>query len=295
VALPVLWILSGFYVVLPDQQAVETVFGAVVSARVLPGLHFALPWPIARVAKIKVRQFQRLVVGGGAADTITGRTTPLLSQFLTGDQNIVQVRAVVQYSVSSPVDYLFSSQDPARLVGAAVESGLAKRIAYRPVDAVLTTEKTAVQEETREAAQNLLSRYRAGVVLSTVNIESAAPPPEAAAAFRDVASARADAARIVSDAQGYANDLVPRTRGQARQALEEAAAYRATKVDTATGDASRFDQIAAEYARASQITARRLYLETMEQVLPRIRKLIVDQNGNLDLTIVRKGDAPPTR
>ena len=131
--------------------------------------------------------------------------------------------------------------------------------------------------------------------ISTINIESVAPPPEAAEAFRDVASARADTARIVSEAEGYANDLIPKARGQAQQLLEEARGYKEKKINEASGDASRFSQIAAEYAKASQVTGQRLYLETMEQVLPRIRKLIVDQNGNLDLTIIRKGDAPAAK
>lgn len=285
-----LWIVSGFYVVLPDQQAVETVFGRVVAPRVLPGLHFALPWPVGTVARIKVRQLQRLLIGGSPGDAITGRMQPLVSQFLTGDQNLIHVRAVVQFSVSSPVDYLFRSLDPAQLVGAAVESELAKRLAARNVDAILTTEKTAIQGETLASAQQTLNRYGAGIALSTVNLESIAPPPEAAEAFRDVASARADAARIANDAQGYANDLLPRARGQARRLLEEGAAYRETKINEATGEAARFTRIAGEYAKAVHVTASRLYLETMEQVLPRIRKLIVAQNENLDLTIVRKGD-----
>lgn len=294
-ALAALWVLSGCYIVLPDQQAVETLFGRVVAPRVMPGLHYALPWPVEKVTKIKVRQLQRLVVGGGLTDSVTGRTQPLLPQFVTGDQNIINVRVVVQYSVGSPVDYLFQSQDPGQLVGGAVESEIARRIAHRSVDAVLTTEKTAVQEETRAAAQALLNSYRAGVQLSSINIESATPPAEAAAAFRDVASARADTARIVSDAQGYANDLIPRARGLAKQMSEEAMAYRERKINEASGDASRFNQIAAEYAKASQVTGRRLYLETMEQVLPRIKKLIVDENGNLDVTIIRKGEAPQAK
>jgi membrane protease subunit HflK len=118
------------------------------------------------------------------------------------------------------------------------------------VDAVLTTEKAAIQEEVRAAAQKLLNQYRAGVLLSTINIESAAPPPEAAEAFRDVASARADTARIVSDAEGYANDLIPKARGQAQQMREESEAYREKKINEAAGDAARFNQIAAEYSKA---------------------------------------------
>ncbi len=291
-AIAAIWVLSGVYLVAPDQQAVETLFGRVVAPRVPPGLHYALPWPIESVFKLKVRQLQRLVVGGDLPDSVLGRTQPLRSQFLTGDQNIINMRVVVQYSVGVPADYLFRVENPAQVVGAAVEAAMARRVARRGVDAILTTEKAAIQDEVRATAQALLNQYRAGVLLSTVNIESVAPPPEAAEAFRDVASARADTARIVSDAEGYANDLIPKARGQAQQMLEESAAYRQKKINEAAGDAARFNQIAAEYSKAAQVTGQRLYLETMEQVLPRIRKLIVDKDGNLDLTIIRKGDAP---
>jgi len=283
-----LWVLSGVYLVAPDQQAVETLFGRVVAPRVMPGLHYALPWPVEKVTRLKVRQLQRLVVGGALPDSVLGRTQPLASQFLTGDQNIINMRVVVQYSVSVPADYLFHAQSPSDLAGAAVESELARRVARRGVDAVLTTEKAALQEEVRAAAQKTLNEEEAGILLSTINIESVAPPPEAAEAFRDVAGARADTARIVNGAQGYASDLIPKARGQAQQMLEESQAYRERKINQAGGDAARFNQIAAEYTKAARVTGERLYLETMEQVLPRIKKLIVDQNGNLDLTMIRK-------
>lgn len=287
----ILWLLSGVYLVAPDQQAVETRFGKVVATRVLPGIHYSLPWPIDKVTKLKVQQLQRLVIGGDLPDGVLGRTQPLASQFLTGDQNIINMRVVVQYSVGVPVDYLFQAQDVAKAIGTAVEAELARRIAHRNVDAVLTTEKAAIQEEVRAAAQKRLNDYRSGVVLSTINIETATPPPEAADAFRDVASARADAVRIVNEAQGYANDLVPKSRGEAQQMREAAEAYKQKKVNEAMGDAARFTQVAAEYNKAAQVTGERLYQETMEQILPRIKKLIVDKNGNLDLTIIRKGDA----
>lgn len=284
-----LWLLSSIYIVRTDQQAVVTRLGAVSDSRVLPGIHLSLPWPIDTVTRLKVRQQQRLVVGGELPDTVTGRAQPLQSQFLTGDQNIISMRVVVQYSVGVPVDYLFSNQDVARSVGAAVETALAHRLASRNVDAVLTTEKQSIQQEVVIAAQKILNDYRSGVLLSTVNMESAVPPPEAADAFRDVASARADSSRIVSEAQGYANDVIPKARGQAQQLLEEAQAYRERKINEAQGDASRFVQVAEEYRKASRVNGGRLYLETMEQILPKIRKLFVDKNGNLDLTIIRRG------
>ena len=294
-AILAVWVLSGMYLVKPDQQAVETMFGKVVAPRVMPGLHYAWPWPIESVTKLKVRQLQRLVVGGDLPDSVLGRTQPLVSQFISGDQNIINMRVVVQYSVGIPADYLFQIQDVGKAVGAAVEAEMARRIAHRPVDAVLTTEKAAIQEEVRAAAQKRINDYHTGVQLSTVNIESVTPPPEAADSFRDVASARADAERVVSESQGYANDLIPKSRGEAQQMKEAAEGFKQKKINEASGDAARFTQVAAEYEKAAQVTGERLYVETMEQILPRIRKLIVDKNGNLDLTIIRKGDTAVTK
>jgi membrane protease subunit HflK len=292
IGLVVLWLLSAIYIVGADQQAVVTRFGRVVEPRVTPGIHLSLPWPIDQVTRLKVQQLQRQVIGGSPSDLVVGRLQPLLSQFLTGDQNIIHLRVVVQYSVSVPSEYLFQAQDISRLITATSEAELSRRIASRTVDAVLTTEKAAIQEEVRAASQKILNDYKAGVLLASVSIESAVPPPEAADAFRDVASARADSARIVNESQGFANDVIPKARGQAQQMLESAAAYRERKINESLGDASRFTQVAAEYAKASEVNGRRLYMETLEQVLPRIRKLIVDKSGNIDLTIIRRGEAP---
>jgi membrane protease subunit HflK len=292
-AIVALWLLTSVYLVAPEQQAVVTRFGAVVEPRVMPGIHLSFPWPIDQVTKLKVQQQQRLVVGGDLPDSVLGRTQPLQSQWITGDQNIINMRVVVQYSVSVPSDYLFQSQDVARAVGAAVESEMARRIATRDVDAVLTTEKAAIQEEVRAASQKRINDYRSGVLLSTINIESVTPPPEAADAFRDVASARADAVRIVNQAEGYSNDVIPKARGEARQLIEQSGAYKEKSINTAGGDAARFTQLEAEYAKAAQVTGDRLYTEAMEQILPKIKKMVVDKNGNLDLTIIRKGDPPP--
>jgi membrane protease subunit HflK len=283
-----LWLLSSVYIVSADQQAVVTRFGKVVEPRVLPGIHIALPWPVHKVTRLKVQQLQRLVVGGGASDNVLGRTQPLQSQFLTGDQNLIHLRVAVQYSVGVPAQYLFSTVDVPAAVAAAVESELARHIANRGVDAVLTTEKVAIQDQVQARAQQLANAYGLGVQLASVSIESAQPPPEARDAFNDVASARADSARIVNEAQGYANDIIPKARGEAEQLLNAANAHKRRKIDEAQGDADRFTQVAAEYGRAYEANGRRLYLETMEQILPKIKKLMIDNRGNLDLTILRR-------
>lgn len=286
-----LWLLSGLYAIAADEQGVATVFGATVNERVMPGIHYNAPWPVGRVYRVKVRQLQRAVIGGALVDNVVGQTDPLLAQFLTGDQNIIHVRAIVQYSVTEPKAYLFESVDVAASVLNAVEAELGRQIAARTVDDVLTTEKVAIQEIVRQRSQALLDRYGFGVAVQTVNIESVSAPPEAADAFRDVASARADLARITNEAEGYANDVTPRARGEARSLLEEAAGYKERVVNQAKGDAARFTALAAEYRRNPAVTRSRLYLETMEEVLPRLEKMIVDDNGNLDLTLIRKKKA----
>ena len=288
--LPALWLGSGIYLVQPDQQAVVTRFGAVVEPRVSPGLHYALPWPVDSVYKLKVQQTRRLAIGGDLSDGVLGRTQPNASQFITGDQNIINVNVVVQYSVGDPAQFLFQTRDVAATLGAVIESELARRIAHIRVDDVLTTEKVAIQNGVRQAAQTDIDAYQTGVVLATVNIDSVTPPGEVADSFRDVASARADANRTVSESQGYANDLLPRARGEAVQLLESARAYKESKVNIASGDASRFTLIAAEYAKAPKVTSDRTYIEAMEQILPKIKKMIVDSNQNVDLTLVRRGD-----
>jgi membrane protease subunit HflK len=281
-----LYLLTGVYLIPADQQAVVTRFGRVADQRVLPGIHYALPWPVDRVYKLKVLETRRAVVGGEAADQTLGRIQPFQMQFLTGDQNVVQMRVIAQYHVTSPVDFLFHAQDVEMLVRGAVEAELTRESAARGVDALLTTDKAQVQQAAQGRAQVMLDSYAVGVSVSSVNIESAGPPPDVAEAFRDVAGARADAARIVNEAQGYAHDVIPRARGDATQMHEAAEGYRTRKVNEAQGDAGRFRKLSDEYQKAREVTAERIYVETMEQILPRIKKLILDRD--VDLSIVRR-------
>ena len=290
-----LWVISGAYIVPADQQALVTRLGAVANPRVPPGIHYALPWPIDSVYKIKVRQLQRTIIGGEVADLVLGRANPASSEFLSGDQNLLNARAVVQYSVREPRDYLFQTAEVDKFVRLTVESEFARRIARTPVDAILTTDKIAIQNDVLQGAQRALDAYACGVTISSVNIDDVTPPAEAADAFRAVAGARADAIRLVNEAEGYANDLIPKARGEAAQMAEDAQAYKDGKVNRATGDALRFAEIAAEYAKAPKLTATRAYIEAMEQILPKIRKIVLDSQGNLDVTIIgREGNATPT-
>lgn len=283
-----LWLLSGIFLVAPDRQAVLTRFGRVLQPRVFPGIHFHWPYPIESVAKLKVRQLQRLAIGGEVPDDLLGRSQTMRSQFLTGDLNIINVRAIVQYNIADPVSFLFRASNVEQTVGAVVESELNRQLSSRTVDGALTIDKIEIQEIVRQRAQQLLDVYSLGVILSTVSIESIGPPSEAAEAFRSVASARADAGKIINEAHGYSNDIIPRARGEAQQIIETATGYRQRKINQAVGEAARFDALAAEYQKAKAVTRQRLYLEALEAILPRIKKTIVE-NDSVDLTIIGRG------
>ncbi|HEX9365572.1 MAG TPA: FtsH protease activity modulator HflK, partial [Vicinamibacterales bacterium] len=266
-----------------DQQAVVVRFGRVTDSRVLSGVHWTWPAPVARVFKLRVRETRRLSLGLSADEPI-GR-----SQFLTGDRNVLNIKIVVQFAISDPAAYLFRTADVASLVANATRGALTQVVAGRRVDDLLTTEKVAVQERVQALAETTVARYGCGVTLLGVVLDSIVPPAEAVEAFQLVAAARADGDRIVRQAESYANGVVPVARGDAAKSGEEALAYNSQVVNTAQGDAARFDGLAAEYAKAPRDTATRLYLETMDEVLPRMDKTIVGTRAkSVDLQFLRK-------
>jgi modulator of FtsH protease HflK len=286
-----IYVLSGVYLVPPDQQAVVLRFGRVVEKRMLPGIHYHLPFPVESVIKLKALETKRLAVGIEMPDKVLGRGgLDNRALYLTGDQNLINVQVSVQFSVKEPADYLFNSRDVSRLVSQAVESAFAATIAGEGVDSLLTTGKVAVQNATQQLSQEMLDSYSTGVSISSVNIESVSPPAGAADAFREVASARADRDRIVNEAYGYANDVVAKSRGEADKSISDAESYRERRVNEAQGESERFTKLVEAYSQAKQVTEKRLYLEAMEEVLPRIKKVIIDSTGSknlMDLGIIR--------
>jgi modulator of FtsH protease HflK len=286
-AASVLYLLTGVYSISADQVGVILVFERVSWARAEPGLHWTWPFPFSRVEKVKVMETKRLTVGVDAPDRVLGRAGDRTkAQFLTGDQNIINVRLAVQYAIKDAVEYLFVSKDVAALIAGVVESSLSDVVVRRQVDDLLTTEKVAVQQQVQADAQALLDCYRCGVYISNISIESVSPPAEVLDAFRDVASAREDRERIMREAESYSNNVVPRARGEASRLGLEAQGYFQSSVSEAKGDASRFASLAGEYAHAKEVTSQRLFLETMEEVLPRLKKIIVE--GNVDLDLIQK-------
>jgi membrane protease subunit HflK len=301
--LAALYLLSGFYVVRANEQAVVRQFGRVVAERVPPGPHYRLPFPIGRVDRLKVREQKVISVGFDIPDALLGRRPGRVqTEFLTGDQNLVNIELLVQYVIRDPRAYLFAARDATRALRLAAESALTETVAGREVDALLTTGKVEAQGRLRQEAQRILASYGAngtgiGVEITAININRIAPPAEVEVAFREVASAREDRSRLVNEAEGYANDLLPKARGEAVKNLEEAAGYRERKVLEARGDAERFLLAYDAYRRSKDVTSARLYLEAVEQILPKLKTVFVDQNGGgspIDLSIVQRSDGLAT-
>jgi len=281
---------TGIYVVRPNEEAAVRRFGKVVADHVPPGIHYRLPYPWGQADRVAVRA-RRVAVGLKLADGVTGRQPSAAeAQFLTGDTNIVDVWLMVQYAVCGPAQYLFRARSPEAIIEAAAASSLARTVASTSVDALLTTGKIEAQEQVRRALQEHLDAYDVGVRIWSVSIQRAAPPAEVRDAFADVTSARVDRERIRNEADAYGQEIVPVARGEAERIRSEALAYRDRRINEASGDEQRFTRRLAEYRKAKVVTRDRLYIETMERVLPKMRKVIVDADGGAavaDVAILR--------
>ncbi len=297
------YLATGIYIVSPGELGVVRRFGAVVEPRAAPGLHYRLPWPVDRVDVVNVSEVRREVVG--VAELEQGHEhpePPSKLQVLSGDTNVIDVEIVVQYQVRNPDAYLINVQyAPYRLVRDAVRQSVTLLISQQPVDAILTTERQALQDGIRVETQKRLDAYNSGLVIVGINLQKAFPPDEAAAAFTDVNSAKEDKNRAVNEATGYANSLIPEARGQAQKILSEAEAYRSTVLGQANGAAQAFEAVLSEYQTNSKIygeavTRYRLYLEILEKILPRVQIYSLDtaNGGTVNLRLVGNSASTPT-
>jgi modulator of FtsH protease HflK len=273
-ALVALYGMAGVYVVDTDEQAVVRRFGA-IAARVGPGMHYRLPWPVDQVDVVKTTSVMKTGVGFSLADG--GQVVGM--ELLTGDTNILNVALVLQYVIRSPADFLFRIEDPGTLIGNLAESVLTEIAVGMAVDDVLTTGRLALQERVKTETQAMLDRYQSGIQITSSNIMAITLDPSVAAAFQEVTDAMADREKSRNEARIYANNLIPKARGEAHAVLREANAYKLQRVAEAIGNTDRFLALLEEYEKAPEITRSRLYLEAMERVLPRTRIYVVDTDG----------------
>ena len=268
-----LWALSGLYVVQPNEEAVVTTFGA-YSRSEQPGLRYHLPAPIEEVEKVAVTSLNRIDIGGTADADV-----PQESLMLTGDENIINLDFSVTWRVADASQYVFATRAPDEAVKAVAESAMREVVGKMPLQEILTKGRGKVQIDAAELMQKTLNTWGVGVNIVEVQIRSANPPQEVVAAFREVANAGQDAESAVNEANTYRNRVINEAKGDAARIVQSSQAYREQSVREATGDAARFNQIYGEYRRAPAVTRERLYLETMERVLAKSNKVIIDGKG----------------
>lgn len=310
VTLAGLAVLNGFYVVEPHQVGVIERFGRKVMPHREPGLHYKLPWPVESLTRVEARRIRVVEVGfrssaqaGGGeglepaayewnAQHRAGRfqRRPDESLLLSGDQNMTEVTATVHFRLKQPDDFLFRLADGESAVRAATESALQSVLASTALDTALTTNRRGLEQQARQSIEQRLARYQAGIEVLQVKLLDVHPSLEVVDAFREVAGAAEEKSRLINEAQAYANDVVPKARGEALARLEAGRGYRGGRVNRASGDAARFTQAEEAYRTGPAVTEARLYLETMEQVLPGRKKLIVDANrGRRHLFLLEDG------
>src|SRR6188472_3277602 len=278
----VLWLLSGFFRVEPDEVGVVMRFGKQVR-EVQPGLNYHFPYPIETALTPKALQVRKIDVGMRIVDDLrrgtTVRDVPEESLMLTGDENIVDVDFSVLWKIKTNGvgEYLFNIQNPEGTVKAVAESAMREVVGRSEIQPILTGARQNIEVAVQELMQKTLDTYGAGVAVQQVQLQKVDPPSQVIDAFRDVQAARADLERAQNEAQTYANRVVPEARGRAAQVTQSAEAYREQTVADARGRAARFIKVLDEYKKAPDITRQRLYLETMERVFGGIDKVIIDQ------------------
>ena len=277
-----LWLFTGVYMVGPDEVGVVRTFGEFTRVA-QSGLNYHFPYPIESVSTPKVTEVKRIEIGFRTLRNGQYRTVEKESLMLTGDENIVDAEMIVQYKIKDPVSYLFNIVGPELTVREASEASLRTVVGRNKIDETLTTGKFTIQEETKTQLQAILDKYESGIYVVAVQLQDVSPPKEVIGAFKDVASAKEDKNRMVNQAEGYRNDIIPKARGEAEAMIRDAEGFKESRIKRAEGDATKFTTILKEYRKAKSITQKRLFLETMEKVLPDIDKVIIPDkdSGNM--------------
>jgi membrane protease subunit HflK len=278
VALVVLgaWAYTGFYQLEPGKAAVILRFGAVDRVEREPGLRWHLPPPVASHDIVAVDTVEREEFGVPEAGQPGEDTGGDEAAMQTKDNNIVHLGFVVQYRIGDPVDARFRVADRRRILRDAAQAAVREVVGRTSIDDVLSEGRGAIENETLDQLQSLLDRYQAGIEVTSVQLQEVQPPPAVRAAFDDVIAAAQDRDRQIQEARGYENEVLPRARAEGVELEASAAGYREAKVSEAKGEAARFEAIYEEYRRAPAVTSRRLYLEAMEAVLPKVEKLVIE-------------------
>ncbi len=294
VAVAAIWLATGIYRVEPDEEGLVLRFGA-YDRSTPPGLNYHVPWPVESVLILPVTRINRVEIGfqsNGADEpdiiprTPEGREDPVRglpardvtaeSLMLTGDENIVDINASVFWRISDAPAYAFNTRNPGYTVKSAAESVLRQVVGHTKIEEALTGGRSAIEQAVTAGTQAILNTYKSGVEITQVQLQKVDPPEAVIESFRDVQRATTDADTARNDAQSYANDVVPRARGDAAAILAEANGAKQAAISLATGQSQRFLSVFAAYSLAKDVTLRRLYIETMQDVLRNSSSIVID-------------------
>lgn len=275
----VVWLLSGIYIIEPAERGVVLRFGQ-YQATTMPGPHWHFPYPIDKVEVVNVERIRTVEIGYRSAGARPESNVLSESLMLTNDENIVDLKIAGQYRVNDAAQYLFNVRSPDIILRQMMESAVREVVGRSNMDFVLTEGRSEVATRTEQALQEMLDEHGTGLSVTSVSMQDVQPPEQVQDAFADVVKAREDEVRQKNEAEAYANDIIPRARGQAFRIIQEAEAYKSQIVAKANGETSRFLQIMKEYNDAPFITEERMYLDAMESVYSNTNKVMVDVEGN---------------
>ncbi|MFQ5454568.1 MAG: FtsH protease activity modulator HflK [Nitrospirota bacterium] len=280
-----IWLATGIYLVGPDEIGIVKRFGAFVRTTP-PGPHYHFPFPVETVLRPKVTKIHRVEVGFRTVSQgppLRFQEVPKEALMLTGDENIVAVEFIVQYKISDPINYLFNVRYPKDTIKAAAEASIRDVIGKNLIDEVLTVGKAKMQEDTMILLQSILDGYKTGIQVVAVQLQDVSPPKPVIAAFKDVASAREDKEKLINQAQGYRNDILPKAKGEAAVMINKAKGYTETRIKRAEGEANRFLRTLEEYSKTPDIIRKRIYIETMEEILPKTDLIIMEGKSSQNI------------
>jgi membrane protease subunit HflK len=281
------YLASGFYVVGTGQKGVVLLFGRMYS-QTDPGLRYALPPPFMKAMVVDTAMVRRAEIGF-RSEGRRARAVPAESLMLTGDENIVDVQLFVQYVVKDPVKFLFGAYEPEAALRASAEVALRGVVGQNSIDYTMTKGRVEVEERVTAYLQRLLDTYNTGLQVTQARLLVVDPPAQVQEAFHDVVRAWEDRERLIKEAEGFREDVLPKARGEAKQEINQAEGYKAQRVIRARGDAERFEKVYAEYKKAPQVTRERLYLEAAEKYLPDTRKIVMETGKTPVLPVLPLG------
>ncbi len=277
------WFATGFYIVDQGSRGVVLRFGQHVETT-MPGPRWHMPFPIESVNVMNMEQVRTVEVGYRSAEGGSGRSKELKeSLMLTDDENIIDLQFAVQYNLNNVEDALFNNRSAEQSVRGIAETAIREVVGKSKLDFALYEGRDEVAIRTKALMQEVLDRYKTGIHVVSVTMQNAQPPEQVQAAFEDAVRAKQDLERQKNEGQAYANDVIPKARGTASRLLQEASGYKLRVENEAQGNASRFNQILAQYQRAPEVTRQRLYLDAQEQIMSSVSKVIVDQKGGNSL------------